>query len=334
MAEPIANLIVPEVFNPYFLELTAEKTRVLLPMVNQDNQFASKFRNSGGRTIEMPFFKDLDGDPDELGVGNKINVERIDSDQDRARRHMLGKGWTTNDLEAELTAEDPASAIAGRVADYWSRQYQQYLFHSLEGVFADNEDNDSGDLIHNVSDEDFDNADEQSDHVLKRKTIAVAKNKIGDSGKTLTTIAVHSDVYTDLQIRDEIREERDSEANLEFESFAGKKLVVDDGLPTEDGSTSGTKYTSYLFGENSVGFAQGMAKVPSEVDRDAEMSEDRLFTRTHFMIHPRGFRWEEESVAGNTPTVSEIKDGDNWNRVYERKNTRIVKIVSNVILDG
>lgn len=317
----IANLIVPEVFNPYFMEMTAEKVRVLAPMTTNDGAMSQRFRNSGGRYVHLPFFNDLDGDSDALAVGDAISVSRLTSSKDVARRQMRGKGWTVNDLESELTAEDPLAAIASRVASYWSREIQKYLFHALEGVFANNAATDSGDLIHDI---------EATDGELSRTELAIAKNKIGDSSNLLTYIAVHSTTYTNLQINDNIRDERDSDANLEFESFAGLRIIVDDNCPVEAGAGGSGNvtdiYTTYLFAPGAVAYADGMAKTPSEVDRDAELSEDRLFTRIHFMMHPRGHKWTESSVAGETPTPAELQDAANWERVYEKKNTRIVAI--------
>jgi hypothetical protein len=205
-----------------------------------------------------------------------------------------------------------------RVADYWSREIQKFLFHSLEGVFADNDANDGGDLIEDVS---------GTDGELTRTVLARAKNKIGDSGDMLTWIAMHSTTYTNLQINDQIRTERDSDANLEFESFAGYRIVVDDSCPVEDVTDPDPDiYTTYLFAPNAVAYGDNFADVPSELDRKAELSETRLFTRIHFMIHPRGFKWTEDSVASETPTPAELQTASNWDRVYAKKNTRIVAI--------
>lgn len=324
----ISNLIVPEVFNDHFLEETAEKVRLIAPMVNQDNRFADRLAN-GGLQVEMPFFQDLSGASSPYDVGDSISVDRLSDSDDNARRQGRAKGWTVNDLEDELTGDDPLGAVASRVGAYWARESQRILIHSLTGVFEDNLNNDGGDLIHDIASDDYDNEATPSDFHLDRTAVARAKNKIGDSGDTLTTIAVHSDVYTQLQVEDQIRTERDSEANLEFESFAGKRIIVMDTLPTKDGATTGTKYTSYLFGENSVGYAEGMANVPSELDRQAQESETRLFTRRQFVMHPRGFKWTESSVAGKFPTDGELENGSNWERVFEKKNTRMVKMVSN-----
>jgi len=324
----IANLIVPEVFDSHFLEETAEKVRLTAPMVNQDDRFSDKLEN-GGLQVEMPFYQDLSGSSSVYDVGTTISTERLSDSEDNARRQGRAKGWTVNDLEDELTGDDPLGAIASRVGAYWARETQRILIHSLTGVFADNEANDGGDLIHDIASEDYDNETTPSDFHLDRTAVARAKNKIGDSGDTLTTIAMHSDVYTQAQVEDQIRNERDSEADLEFETFAGKRVIVMDSLPTEAGSTTGTKYTSYLFGQNSVAYAEGMANVPSEVDRKAEDSETRLFTRRQFVMHPRGFKWTEGSVAGKFPTDAELENASNWDRVFEKKNTRIVKVVTN-----
>lgn len=328
MATTIANLIIPEVFDKHFLEQTAEKVRVLNPMVNQDDRFRKLVRD-GGDILEMPFFQDLSGDSEVLSVGTAITVERLTDSQDSARRQGRAKGWTVNDLEAELTGADPLGQIVNRVSNYWARETQKLLLLTLDGVFADNANNDSSDLIEDISSEDYDNEGTQENFRLDRNALADAKNKIGDSGDTLNTIVVHSDVYTDLQKDDEIRDERDSEANLEFETFGGYRIIVDDSMGTEAGATTGTKYTSYLFGENAVGFAEGMADVPSELDRKAEESETRLFTRRQFMIHPRGFAWQENSVTDEFPSNNELADATNWDRVFEKKNVRIVKLVSN-----
>lgn len=325
----IANLIVPEVFNPYFMEETAEKVRVLAPMTTNDPEISERFRNSGSRLVQLPFFKDLDGDSQGLAVGTEITVSRINSEQDRARRHMRAKGWTVNDLESELTAEDPLAAIISRVSNYWSREIQSWLFASLDGVFADNVANDASDLVEDVV------GTTVGEGLLTRTVLAKAKNKLGDSGDILNTTALHSDVYTDLQIRDQIRDERDSDANLAFESFAGYRIIVDDSIGFEadveiDTGVNDDVYTTYLFAPNSVAYGDNFADVPSELDRKAELSETRFFTRIHFMIHPRGFRWEESTISpgdgGETPTKADVQNAANWDRVYEKKNVRIVKI--------
>jgi hypothetical protein len=103
----------------------------------------------------------------------------------------------------------------------------------------------------------------------------------------------------------------------------GKRVTIDDGLPI----VSTTNYTTYLFGAGAIGYGEGAPPVPTETDRDSLAGEDYLITRKHFLLHPRGVKWNEASVAGDSPTNAELATAANWTRVYENKNIRIVKFL-------
>ena len=69
----------------------------------------------------------------------------------------------------------------------------------------------------------------------------------------------------------------------------------------------------------------------TEVGRDAlkGIGIDYLVSRRAFLLHPRGVRFKAASVAGITPSNSELAAKANWERVYEPKDIRIVKMVKN-----
>ena len=46
-------------------------------------------------------------------------------------------------------------------------------------------------------------------------------------------------------------------------------------------------------------------------------------------MHPRGFKWTEASVADEMPTLTELANKLNWDRIYDKKKVRIVKLVTN-----
>lgn len=102
--------------------------------------------------------------------------------------------------------------------------------------------------------------------------------------------------------------------------FLGKRVVVDDGL-----SVSGSVYTTYIFGAGAFGWGEGGAPVPTETARDALSGDDILVNRRHFILHPRGVTFQNVSVAGATPSNTELANYRNWLRVYEAKNVRIVQ---------
>jgi hypothetical protein len=122
-------------------------------------------------------------------------------------------------------------------------------------------------------------------------------------------------------------------------TFQGRRVVVDDNLPTRAGTTDGTVYTSYLFGQGA--FAKGSAHLDStplqggfgtegvEMARSALDSDTLLINRRRYLLHPRGVKFTSASVAGDTPTNAELETASNWTRVWENKNVRIVAVTHN-----
>ena len=152
-ATKISNIIVPEVFDPYFTERTAELAALYLGgMITRDEQF-DELASSGGTILKMPFYKDLTGDDEVLSDASALTPGAITTAQDQSRLHMRGRAWGVNDLAKALSGDDPMRAIGDLTAAYWARRYQAILLASLKGVFADNSANDSGDLVHTAASE-------------------------------------------------------------------------------------------------------------------------------------------------------------------------------------
>ena len=116
-------------------------------------------------------------------------------------------------------------------------------------------------------------------------------------------------------------------------------MIVDDNLPTRAGTTDGTVYTTYLFGQGA--FAQGFVAAGRrplqggfgtegvELARVPLDSDTVLINRRRYILHPRGVKFTSASVAGDTPTNAELETSSNWTRVWENKNVRIVAIDHN-----
>lgn len=152
----VSDIIVPEVFNQYVINTTVEKSALFRSGIVQAVPNLSV--PNGGSTINMPFFNDLDGDPEAIQSDFALTPEKITTGKDVARILEFGKAWSSEDLAAELAGADPMAAIGNRVANYWDRSSQKILLKMLDGVFADNAANDSGDLILDIASEDGNNA--------------------------------------------------------------------------------------------------------------------------------------------------------------------------------
>ena len=301
----VADVIVPEVFNPYVVQQTAELSALYQSGIVATSDELNSLAASGGRLINMPFWNDLDGDDEVLSDIAALDVERITSGQDIAVLLMRGKAWSVNDLAKALSGDDPMATIGQLVAGYWARRMQVTLLSILEGVFA------ALSMAPNVYDTD--------DRISADNTI-LAIQCLGDAKSKLTGFMMHSAVEADLARQDLIDFVKDSTGSVEIPTYLGKRVIVDDGCPVADGI-----YTTYIFGQGAIGYGEGAAPVPTETTRDALSGDDILVSRRHFLLHPRGVRWTDAAVAGSSPTNAELANPANWLRVYEPKNVRIVK---------
>src|SRR5690554_2888867 len=321
MSTKISDIIVPEVFNDYWINRTSEMARFYMGGIVSNDAQLNALATAGGRTINMPFFNDLTGEDEILSDSSALTPGKITSGQDVARLHLRGRAWGVNDLAKALSVgrADPMAAIGDLVADYWARRYQALMQASLAGVIADNLANDGEDMVAGDGTAAFD-ADLFID----------GQATFGDAIGGLAGIAFHPTVYHNLKKTDNISFEKESLGDLEVETYRGLRVIVDRNMPrTGDGDETPFAYTTYLFGAGAIGFGQGAAPVPSETDRDSLAGEDYLITRTHFLIHPRGIAWQEGGVAGESPTNAEVAVAARWDRVYERPQVRIAAIRSN-----
>ena len=116
-------------------------------------------------------------------------------------------------------------------------------------------------------------------------------------------------------------------------------MVVDDTLPTRAGTTDGTVYTTYLFGQGAFGkgaspldgtpLQGGFGTEGVEIARVALDSDTVLVNRRRYILHPRGVKFTSASVAADSPTNAELETSSNWVRVFENKNVRIVAVTHN-----
>jgi hypothetical protein len=156
----------------------------------------------------------------------------------------------------------------------------------------------------------------------------------------LTAVAMHSAVEAALRKLDLIDFLPDSEGKAQIRTFQGRRVVVDDHLPSRAGTTDGVVYTTFLFGPGA--FAKGAAPLGSEplkggfgtagveFARVALDSDTVLINRRRHILHPRGVKFTSASVAGDSPTNAELETSANWVRVFESKNVRIVAVTHNI----
>jgi hypothetical protein len=325
MATRISDVIVPELFNPYVVKRTNEKSAlyqsgIVAPVAELAGQL-----NKGNRYFNMPFWKDLTGEDENLEdtQGWALTPDKIGTGQDMATQLFRGKSWSATDLAATLSGDDPMGAIGDLVAGYWVRRKQAALISTLKGAFKAIE----GTHVNNLAIEDGANA--TAANKADAGAIVDTISKLGDAHEALTGIVMHSVVYFNLVKQNLIETVRDAEGKVLYRTYLEKVVIVDDGVPVEAGATSGFKYTSYLFGAGAIGYAEGAPEVATETDRDKLAGEDILINRKHFVLHPRGIKFTNSNVAKVAPSNEELEMAANWSKVYEDKDIRMVAMVTN-----
>lgn len=330
----LADIIVPEVFEKYALERTAELSAFVQSGIIEHAPEFDALAAGGGLTVEMPFWKDLTADRQVLSDSGSLTINKITSDKDIARIQNDGQTWGVNHLAKVVSGDDPMGVIVDLVAEYWARVDQGMVVSCLKGVFA------SATMAANklgIASETI--AGQSSSTRLNGSTFVDATVKLGDRGDRLTAVAMHSATEAALRKLDLIDFIPDSEGKAQIKTFQGRRVIVDDGLPVRNGTTDGLVYTTYLFGPGA--FAKGAAPLSSEPVQGgfgtegvewtrAALASDSLFiNRRRYILHPRGVKFTSASVAGNSPTNAELEMGANWSRVFESKNVRIVAIEHN-----
>lgn len=355
----ISDVIVPEIFTPYVIEKTAEKSRILQSGIAIANPKLNELVTAGGTTMQMPYWKDLTGDDEVLSDQNPLTPGKIGADKDIAALLLRGRAWGANELAGALAGDDPMAAIADRVSDYWARKEQKILVSVLTGVFA---------------------AATMSNHISNKSSVTTgldgnmvldAKQLLGDSADQLQAIMMHSATYTSLQKQNLIEYTSTmgpSGSPITIPTYLTYQVIVDDGMPVEQkykastdtsvvagktyytyNSSTGVytpvasptgnpstssyyeedykEYTTYLFAKGSIGRGEGtpVSLTPTETDRDSLAGEDFLINRRALVLHPMGVKWIGNPV-GVTPSNTELATGTNWQRVYEDKNIGLVAL--------
>ena len=315
----LENVIQPEVFTPYVTNRTMELSALVQSGIITNNSEFDALASGPNTLVNKPLWEDLQGEEETVEEGGFYTPQNINASKDVARKQIIGNAWGANALTALLSGDDPMAAIGNLVATYWQRIMQQRLLATLDGIFSAPT---MADKIHDIS------ASNSEAGVITGDSFVDASQKMGDAKNLLTAVMMHSAVEAHLVKRKLIEYVQEHTQSVRVPTFMGKRVVVDDSMPYE---TTTKKGAAYLFGIGAIALGNGSHPriKETEIDRDSmsHAGEDYLINRKIFTLHPRGIKWTEAAVEKDFPTRDELRNGDNWERVYEPKQIRIVKHV-------
>ncbi len=334
MKVAVSDIIIPALFQRYMNQRSVElSTLVQSGIITADAEF-NGLASGGGRTVDMPFWNDIDGDDEVISDDDELTPGKIDTGRDVAIINQRGRAWSTNDLAGIMAGSDPMKAIADRVAEYWVRRRQAYLLAMLRGVFGSSTMNSNKADLFAVS------GTPGSSNFLTGSTFIDVNQLLGDHKQYLAAVIMHSAVEASLRKLDLIDTIRDSAGVRVLNAFQGLEVIVDDGVPTET-INGATVYHTFLCAKGAVALgldssprpiegAAGKSDWYVETARAALAGDSYLINRQRFIMHIRGVKWTDSDCTGQSPTNTELSNSANFSRVYAAKNVRILRVRHNI----
>lgn len=329
----ISDIYNPLTFGAFADEDQIELNKFIMSGVLVMNPLVSQMAGQGGQIGELTGFKPLGTDEPNYSNDNPAANSTPKNTTNyvmRFRSAAQNQSWSTMDLAVELALKNPVGAITGRIGQYWATNNERRIIQSALGVLADNDANDSGDMI-------IDLANDDVLPVLPADTISGdavldTLQTSGDHSQNYSAMAVHSVVYTSLRKQNLIDFIPNSRGEIVIPTYMGMTLIVDDSLPAVAGSNRIT-YTSILFGAGAFVGGQGRVENPSELWRDPSSGngggQSILYSRRSDIIHPLGFDFLSASISGESASQAELAAATEWNRVWERKNINLAFLQTN-----
>ena len=308
----INEIIEPAVFAAYVREKMSEISPLIKSGAVTNSDALADLASGGGRTVSMPFWNRITGDSEVLSPTGALTPTPVVATSDVAAINYRGKAWSARELASAVAGDSAVAAVADMVAEYWAREEQKLLVSALAGVFGSPT---MADHVH---------GDTSSPDPLTAAMVLDAKQLLGDAFCKLQAIVMHSAVYTSLQKQDLITFLRPSEG-AQIAEYLGYNVIVDDTVQFD---SNGNVYSTYLLADGIIGRGDGSPVDFTQVEtcRDGLKGEDYLIFRKALILHPFGIAFTGDAVSGISPTNEELRNPDNWNRVYENKNIGMIEI--------
>ena len=231
------------------------------------------------------------------------------------------KAWTERDFSFDITGgQDFMDNVARQVAEYWQDIDQDTLLAILRGVFSMSSTKGAAFVEKHTY---------TVDGPMEATTLnSATAQACGEHKKKFSMIFMHSAVATNLENLNlltalKYTDKEGVTRDLTLYTWNGKLVVVDDGMPTEEGEDGAVTYTSYVLGEGTISYEDIGAKVPYEMARDPKSNggQDTLYTRQRKVFAPFGISYEKKVQASLSPTDEELADGQNWELVHSGEAT-------------
>ena len=311
----IADMIVPEIYEAYMQENSPKLSRLIQSGLARTSEEMVALASGAGVTVNVPFLKPISGDSQIIDDTNALTTKKMTAKKQVGVRLVRGNAWEFTDIATILSGADPIGSLYAQLAKYWVDEEQKIAINILKGLFG------TGGCLATTHMLDISAQANEASNITAEQTLN-AKQKLGDNAFKITTVAMHSAVYTYLQKQNLIEFIPDSRGEIAFTRYLGYNVIVDDDMPEASGV-----YTTVFFGDGAFAYGSGTPNglKPLEADRDILGSSEVVVSRRSFVIHPNGISWKG-TAANTTPSNTELATAASWEKVFEDKNIAMVAL--------
>ena len=326
----------PDVFTDYIQEADPVHTSIINSGVLRVSPEISAVLTDKNNVFTVPNYAPLSGEAKNYDGETDNTPVEVSAKKQTGMAFRRMAAWKDQDFTRELTGADPLGDVARKVAYYQQKNNQKDLLSIIDGVLSvDAMSSHVKDIT--ASKGSSSTATPTAENRLSADTfLDAAQEALGDNFDDLTMVAMHSRVYTNLlklQLVNNIATTPDAYSRgVQFGLLLNKYLVmVDDSMTTgkKDGVAT---YTTYLLGEGSIATARNVRiDRPNYVNYDPESKGgvNKLYTKWGMAMHPLGMSLDVSKIAKNSPTRVELGTKANWTKVWDSKNIKLAKIISN-----
>lgn len=346
------------VTRPEFLQYTAEgifeQSKWIQSGIIQRN--AALDARAGGTRVRVPFFDPINPTEEQItsaddwgtSTAGYLTPQGTSADEQIMTILHRGFAYAADDLSQLGSGADPLAHVRNQLTAAINKLKTATLKAQLLGLFGGISA--AGVLGANQFDATgTTSADE--DNYISVANVIQAKNKLGERGEEIDTIAMHSAVAYYLQQIGMLTFSTSALAAAgavtwggggvgitqpEVATFAGMRVVIDDQLTSLAGGTSThlVKYPVYMFksGVVSEGIQQDLRLA---ADRNILSMQDVIAVDYHYGFHITGTKW---AAAGDNPTnaatTGNLAATGSWNLVFATtKMVPVVRLLVNTPFD-
>ena len=351
----LSDLVARPEFLAYTSEGIFEQSKWIQSGIIQRN--AALDARAGGTRVRVPFFDPIAPTEEQIlssaawgtsGLGY-LTPQKSTADEQIMTILHRGFAYAADDLSKLGSGADPLAHVRNQLTAAINKLKTSTLKAQLLGLFGGISG--AGVLGPNQVDATGTTSATEANYISVANVIKT-KNKLGERGEELDSIAMHSAVAYYLQQVGMLTFSTSSLAAAgavtwggggvgvtqpEVAMFAGLKVVIDDQLTYLTGGTSThlVKYPVYLFksGVISEGVQQDLRLA---ADRNILSMQDVIAVDYHYGYHINGTKW---AAAGDNPTnastTGNLAATGSWNLVYSStKQVPIARLLVNTPFDS